>query len=258
MKLSDNGIRLIVGFEGKHRKLGDGRYIAYRCPAGVWTIHAGVTEGVKPGMIVTEAEGEAMFRAELSKFEAAVTRLVSVPINQNQYDALVSFAYNCGAGALAKSTILRRLNAGDYVGASRGFAAWNKGGGQVLPGLVTRRAREAALFTKPAEIIETPEMPQQVDPPADTPEGSRKWSIVNWVRRLLGLGAVGGAGGKAATDAGLDPLGIASQAGSIISAYGVQIAIASLVIGFLVFEAMRHLMQEDHDEGRAVSSGEAS
>lgn len=99
LTISRNGVKFIIGFEGKHKKLPGGKYQAYQCPAHVWTIHAGVTEGVHEGMIVTEAEGETMFRLALAKFEKAVNDLVKVELNQNQFDALVSFAYNCGSGA---------------------------------------------------------------------------------------------------------------------------------------------------------------
>ena len=162
MKTSENGIRKIIGYEGKLRSLGDGRYIAYRCPANVATIFAGCTEGVHDGMIVTEAEGEAMFQKEIAKFEAGVTRLVKVVVNQNEFDALVSFSYNCGLAALAKSTVLKKLNDEDRAGAAEAFAAWNKGGGRVLKGLVARRASEAALFLKPDVAPDIPAMPQAV------------------------------------------------------------------------------------------------
>lgn len=169
MKLSANGRQKIIGYEGKLRSLGDGRYIAYRCPANVPTIYTGCTHGVHDGMIVTEAEGEAMFAKELAKFEDAVARLVKVELNQNEFDALVSFAYNCGEGALARSTILKKLNKGDRVGAAGAFKMWNKGGGRVLRGLVERRASEAALFLKPVAAPPEPAMPQMVTP-SKTPE----------------------------------------------------------------------------------------
>lgn len=162
MKLDAEGKRLIYSFEGLHTDLKNGTYAAYLCPAGVPTIYCGLTKGVKLGMVVTTAEGEAMFEKEIAKFEDAVTRLVTVAINQNEFNALVSFAYNCGEGALAKSSILRRLNKGDRKGAAQAFHLWNKGGGRVLAGLVSRRAREAALFLKPTEKPEEPYMPQAV------------------------------------------------------------------------------------------------
>jgi lysozyme len=177
MHLSDNGIRLIKRFEGYHRRLPDGGCIAYRCPANVWTIGYGTTSGVAAGLIWTEAQAEAALRDDVGRFEAAVHRLVSAPLNQNQFDALVSFTYNVGEGNLAKSSVLRCVNSGDMAGAARAFHLWNKAKGKVLAGLVERRAREAALFARPVpeeEAIAVPNMPQEVDPPADKPVGSRK------------------------------------------------------------------------------------
>ena len=162
LKTSANGLAKIIGYEGKLRSLGDGRYIAYRCPANVPTIFVGCTEGVHDGMIVTEAEGEAMFAREIAKFEAGVASLVKVELNQNQFDALVSFSYNCGLGALKKSRLLKRVNAGDFEGAAHEFANWRMGGGRVLRGLVSRRASEASLFLKPVEAPTEPAMPQSV------------------------------------------------------------------------------------------------
>lgn len=162
MKLSEEGLRLIKSFEGYHTRLKDGSCAAYLCPAGVATIGYGCTVGVKLGMVWTEQQAEDALAKEVSRFEDAVNRLVTVPINQNEFDALVSFAYNCGEGALAKSSILRRLNKGDRKGAAQAFHLWNKGGGRILAGLVSRRAREAALFLKPVEKPEEPFMPQAV------------------------------------------------------------------------------------------------
>lgn len=162
MKLSEEGLRLIKSFEGYHTRLKDGSCAAYLCPAGVATIGYGCTVGVNLGMVWTEQQAEDALAKEVSRFEDAVNRLVTVPINQNEFDALVSFAYNCGEGALAKSSILRRLNKGDMAGAAQAFHLWNKGGGRVLPGLVSRRAREAALFLKPDTKPEEPIMPQAV------------------------------------------------------------------------------------------------
>lgn len=168
MKISENGVKKIVGYENKLRSLGDGRYAAYLCPAGVWTIFAGCTAGVKEGMIVTEAEGEAMFAIELRKCESAVLKLVTVDLNQNEFDALVSFVYNCGPGALQKSTLLKRLNKGDRKGAAAAFGFFNKarknGKGPLVEmrGLTSRRASEASLFLKPVEAPAEPIMPQAV------------------------------------------------------------------------------------------------
>lgn len=172
MQLSDEGLRLIKSFEGYHRRLPNGDCVAYLCPAGVWTIGHGCTEGVKEGMSWTEAEAEAALHREIAKFEAGVTRLVTAEINQNQYDALVSFAYNCGLGALEKSKILKLTNAGKFSEAAASFAAWNKGGGKVLPGLVQRRAREASVYMKPTEAPSEPYMPQKVAKSVELPKGT--------------------------------------------------------------------------------------
>ena len=187
-KLSQAGLDLIKGFEGYHRALPDGRCIAYRCPAGVWTLGWGATEGIKPGMIWTRAQAEAGLRRELATFEAGVLKLVSVDLNQNEFDALVSFAYNCGLGALGKSTLLRKLNKNDRAGAAACFRQWTRGGGRVLPGLVRRRDREAALFLTPVPPPEAedepaqPDMPQAVEP---VPEPPRAATVAT-------AGAVGG------------------------------------------------------------------
>ena len=109
-------------------------------------------------------------------FEAAVRRLVKVPLNANRFDALVSFTYNCGEGNLAKSTLLKKVNAGDHKGAAAEFHKWNKGGGKVLPGLTRRRASESLLYQgipdkdydgKADPKPPSHHMPQAVDQPED-------------------------------------------------------------------------------------------
>lgn len=163
MHLSDEGLRLIKSFEGYHKRLPNGDCAAYLCPANVPTIGYGCTEGVKLGMVWSAEKAETEFRKELSKFEAGVNRLVTAEINQNQFDALVSFAYNVGLGGLQKSTVLKRVNAGQFDKVPAALAMWNKGGGRVLPGLVSRRQREGALFMKPVEAPEEPYMTHKVE-----------------------------------------------------------------------------------------------
>lgn len=160
MKISQRGLNLIYDFEGRLKKLPDGRYKAYLCPARVWTIYAGCTEGVNEDMIVTEAEGEVMFRREIAKFERCVELACTREPNQNQYDAFVSLAYNIGETGFRRSSVLRFFNAGQDEKAAKAFALWNKGGGRVLKGLVRRRAAEAGLFLRP---VDPPPMPQKVD-----------------------------------------------------------------------------------------------
>jgi lysozyme len=164
MEISRDGLKLIKSFEGYHTRLKNGDCAAYRCPANVWTIGYGCTEGVKPGMVWTEQEAEDALHKEISKFETGVSQLVTVPLNQNEFDACVSLAYNIGLGGFGRSTVLRAINKGHKTGAAKAFEMWTRGGGRVLPGLVSRRKREAALFLKPVEKPEEPYMPQKVDP----------------------------------------------------------------------------------------------
>jgi lysozyme len=174
MQISKKGLDLIRSFEGYLRKLPDGSCIAYRCPAGVWTLGWGCTEGVKEGMRWTKAEAEEALRREIAKHEAAVARLVTVDINQNQRDALISFSYNVGSSALSKSTLLKKLNRGDYAGAQAEFMKWNKAGGKQLRGLSIRRAKEAALFAERMDEPENAMMAQSVDEPiAPMPESAK-------------------------------------------------------------------------------------
>lgn len=168
MKLGQRGLNLILEFEGKLVKLPDGRYKAYLCPAGVPTIFAGCTVGVRLGMIVTEDEGETMFRSELARFERCVLLACTREPNQNQFDSFVSLSYNIGEAGFRRSSVLSHFNAGRIEKAAQAFALWNKGGGKVLRGLVRRRAAEAGLFMRPVEAPVAPEMPQKVDPSMTT------------------------------------------------------------------------------------------
>lgn len=119
----------------------------YVCEGGKWTNGWGHTKGVtKDSKPVTTSQGEANLAADLKEFEDAVNSLVKVPLLQCQFDALVSFAFNLGANALAGSTLLKNLNAGDYKGAADQFLRWNKAGGKVLRGLEKRRAAERSMF----------------------------------------------------------------------------------------------------------------
>lgn len=143
---SDVGVDLISGFEGT-------RFKAYDDGVGVWTIGTGTTvypngAKVKQGDTCTPEQAKAYFKHDLAKFEKTVNESVTVPLTQNQFDALVSFAYNVGATNLSNSTLLRKLNSKDYKGAAAEFPKWNKAGGKVMKGLVRRREAERALFLK--------------------------------------------------------------------------------------------------------------
>ena len=138
-RINTVGLNLIKDFEGL-------RLNSYRDAVGVWTIGYGHTGTAGPGQRITNAQATALLREDVATFENAVTRAVRVPITENQFAALVSFTYNVGSGALNSSTLLRRLNAGDTLGAADEFLRWNRAGGQVLAGLTRRRVAERDLF----------------------------------------------------------------------------------------------------------------
>ena len=144
MQTSEKGIALIKQFEGC-------KLTAYLDSVGVWTIGYGWTQPVdgKPiraGMTIKQETAERLLKTGLVSYESDVSRLVKVGLTQGQFDALVSFTYNRGARSLSTSTLLRKLNAGDYAGAADEFLRWNKAGGKVLNGLTRRREAERALF----------------------------------------------------------------------------------------------------------------
>ncbi len=126
------------------------RLTAYDDGVGVWTIGWGHTKGVKPGDTCTQEQANAWFDGEIAEFEGAVNGAVAVPITQIQFDALVSFAYNVGTGALGSSTLLKTLNGGNYAGTGRHFESWDKGvvNGRLvsLEGLTKRRKAERKIF----------------------------------------------------------------------------------------------------------------
>ena len=145
------GESLIKQFEGCALRRADGRFEAYPDPGtgrDPWTIGWGSTgPGIRKGVIWTQAECDARFAEHLQQFAAGVARAIgTAPTTQNQFDALVSFHYN--TGAIFKATLTKRHIAGDYAGAVREFAKWDKAGGRVLAGLTRRRAAEAALYGK--------------------------------------------------------------------------------------------------------------
>lgn len=142
MEVSRRGIALIQQFEGL-------RLAAYRDSAGVPTIGYGSTKGVRMGDEITEAQALELLVADIEHHADGVRRLVNVPLNQNMFDALVSFTFNLGVGALASSTLLKRLNAGDYQGAADELPRWVHAGGEKLRGLERRRQAERALFLEP-------------------------------------------------------------------------------------------------------------
>ena len=139
MKFSDNGIDVIKRFEGFSS-------VPYRDAQG-WSI--GYGHFIKPDETLTavsEEQANELLRQDAATASAAVSNNVTVPLTQNQFDALVSFTYNVGVTAFRNSTLLKKLNAGNYSGAADQFARWNKSGGEILAALTSRRADEQELF----------------------------------------------------------------------------------------------------------------
>ena len=139
MKATDNCVQLIKRFECLYLK-------AYVCPAGVLTIGYGHTRGVKPGDEINELQAEIYLREDLEEVEKQLNHL-SLPVNQNQFDALCSLVFNVGITRFMQSKMLKRIRALDQD-ASVEFDDWNKAGGKVLPGLVARRRAEKELFDR--------------------------------------------------------------------------------------------------------------
>ena len=187
MRTSDEGLAHIKKWEGLRTK-------AYQDVAGIWTIgygHTSAAGGLKvtPGLVISEKQAEEVLRGDLAKFEKRVNSLVKVPISQNQFDTLVSFDFN--TGALGSSTLLKKLNAGQYDAVPSELMKWVNAGGKKVQGLVNRRTDEVHLWKK---NVENPYLPKEYkdklsqlpkdEPPKDhvpvTPEPKKSF----WVRLL--------------------------------------------------------------------------
>jgi len=151
-QIKQRGIELVKHFESLYLK-------AYKCPGGAWTIgwgHTGISHNdgtVFKGREITEGVAEELLKHDMESFAERVSNLVKVELNDDQFDALVSFDFN--TGALHKSTLLKKLNKGDYDGAAGEFHKWNKADGKVLRGLTRRRQSEYNLFTGKEDYIVT-------------------------------------------------------------------------------------------------------
>lgn len=176
MKTSAAGRKAITEREGLRLK-------AYRDSANILTIGVGHTSAagpptVMPGMTITAALADQILTRDLSIFEKAVNASVTVPLNQNEFDALVSFAFNIGAGAFQKSTLLKELNKGNRYGAANELLRWDKAGGKKLKGLTNRRMAERDQFLGKA----TSGIPAPTPKPT-LPNGSQKPD--NWLITII-------------------------------------------------------------------------
>ena len=139
LRINEAGKGLIKEFEGL-------RLTSYLCPAQVWTIGFGSTDRIMPGMTITKERAEELLDEDLVRFEKGVLSAVKVDLNENQFSALVSFAFNVGLNAFDDSTLLKKLNWGDYEGAADEFKRWIWSDDRILEGLVRRREAERELF----------------------------------------------------------------------------------------------------------------
>ena len=139
MNVNSEGLELIKSFEGC-------RLRSYTDSVGIWTIGYGHIQEVYPGEEITQEQANQFLKDDLIKFEDGVTRLVTSQINENQFSALVSFAFNLGLGNLGKSTLLKYVNTGEFDKAADEFVKWANAGGATSPGLLRRREAERTLF----------------------------------------------------------------------------------------------------------------
>ena len=199
MQMSQAGIdALLKKFEGC-------KLTSYRCPANVCTIGYGHTSAagsptVVDNMKITQKQADDILRKDLVKYETGVHDIVTQPLSQNQFDVLVDFAYNAGLGNLKSSTLLKKVNAGQFDAVPAELMKWTKGGGKTLPGLVRRRQAESTWWSAESEktLSKTPEQAfdheqeQRSDPdpvPVRTMADSKQGNAALLTAGLGGLGA---------------------------------------------------------------------
>lgn len=261
LTISERGQSLVKSFESCLKRQGS-LFTTYYCPANVLTLGWGHTNAngrkIRDGDVWTQGECDAALRQDLAVSERGVRRRVKVELTQGQFDALVSFTFNCGEGALARSGLLRAVNVKDFDHAAEQFAPWNRGGGKVLKGLVRRRAAEAELFRTGnhemvhAEYKATPEAdepcPQSVDIPPGTPKPMKESKIGN-TQILIGAAGAAEAAAKAkdaldqanSIKQGAKDLGVWDMLGSVAGTPTFWIAILVIVAaGFAWYWRREH------------------
>lgn len=275
MKLSQRGLDFIKGFESFVPYVYDDLIPAKKGKYAEWdggpvkgtlTIGYGHTNAARhplkitKGLRITESEGEDILSVDLGECEEDVARLVTKPLSQGQFDACVSFTFNCGAGAF--KNIAKRINAGNYAGGRAAFDLYVKSKGKVLRGLQRRRDGEQALWdanipTVPTEVVDHP---SEVDaPPKPTTKDlvkiSRKARWLVWIKRavdfVLGLFTL---------DTVLGALDIAQDVVGKVKAFVSEgsnvIAISAALLAALAIRYVIGLMREDVEDGRSIPSGE--
>ena len=226
MKTSKRGIALIQEFEGYSS-------VAYRDPIGIWTIGYGFIEGVREGDRITKEQATSRLARELVKYEQAVMQVAGSNTNQNEFDALVCFAFNVGTEGMKKSSVIKAHRRGDKQAAARAFALWNKAGGRVWAGLTRRRAAEAALYLEPthddvSDPISGPRyaMPQKIDA-----ESRMSGSTINRAATIIGGTSIL-TGASELTDA-LQTVSVAAD--SVAQVKDSAINLGALLVPILLF-----------------------
>lgn len=220
MKTSARGRKLIKDFEVFRSK-------AYRDPVGIWTIGYGFIDGVQEGDTITKEDAERRLIDELEKYERGVMEATGGNVTQSQFDALVSFAFNVGVKGMQGSSVIKAHNRGDYEAAARAFGLWNKAGGKVFPGLVRRRAAEAAMYLED----QPQEMPQAVEP-----ERRMSESTIN-----RGAAAAGATATVAAVTEGARAVADVKHASEDLGAWLVPVLMLAVVAlcGYIVWERVK-------------------
>jgi lysozyme len=198
MKMTEEGLALIRQSEGL-------RLESYRDAVGVWTIGYGHTSAagapeVVPGQHISREEANAILRRDVEAFADGVRQALSRRIGAQQFSALVSFAYNVGLGAFRRSSVLNAVNAGEDAAVPQRLSLWVKAGGRRLPGLVKRRAAEAALYMQQEKSVPPEDRDDKVSPASGTPahRSTTVWAAVlaavtiafNELARFLGYGVI--------------------------------------------------------------------
>jgi lysozyme len=174
---SANGLALTEKFEGL-------KLTAYQDVTGVWTNGYGNTHNVVPGSTITLGQAQTDLASNVEGAAYVVNTVVTVPLNQNQFDALVDFVFNLGSANLQSSTLLRLLNTGNYSGAANEFPKWNHAGGVVVQGLTNRRLAEQQLFNTP--ITTTPAQPSPTSSISLTDVANDVTSFFEGIQKDLG------------------------------------------------------------------------
>ena len=251
MQMSQEGIdALLKKFEGCKLK-------AYRCPAGVCTIGYGHTSAagnptVVDGLTIRQDQAEAILRSDLVKYETAVHNMVEQPLTQHQFDVLVDFAYNAGVGNLKSSTLLKKVNAGQFDAVPAELMKWTKGGGKVLAGLVRRRQAESSWWLShemvpmtaaaAAEVADADDQEQRSTPDEVSVPSMATSSQGNAAIITAGLGSLGAAKQVAAN--AQDASDTANQIMGLLSNTNFLIMLAVVGLGGAIWWSRKKHMEE--------------